>query len=87
MSYATKNSSVMILTYVTCTLPMVLCALPGVLPTDAPWDISVPMMFARLAFYLNAPAYPLWYLVFSRRVRKCLTRMCENLLIYLHLKK
>ena len=87
LSYATKNSIVMILTYVTCSLPMILCTLPGVLKTDSPSDISIPQMFCRILFYLNAPAYPLWYLIFSRRVRKCLGRMSEHWMIRLHLKR
>ena len=87
LSYATKNSIVMILTYVTCSLPMVLCALPGVLHIQTPDDASVPQMFCRILFYLNAPAYPLWYLIFSRRVRKCLGRMSELWMVRLHLKR
>ena len=87
LSYATKNSIVMILTYLTCSLPMILCALPGVLNSETPDDIGVPQMYCRILFYLNAPAYPLWYLMFSRRVRKCLGRMSEHWMIRLHLKR
>lgn len=77
----------MILTYVTCSLPTIICAIPGVLRVETPGDVSVPLMFCRIVFYLNAPAYPLWYLIFSKRVRKCLGRMTENWLVGLHLKK
>ena len=87
LSAATKNSLVMLLTYFTCSLPMALSSLPGVLGASSVTHVTVPLAFTRLLFYMNAPAYPIWYLVFSRRVRKCLHRLVDRLLIHTHIRK
>ena len=87
LSNATKNSIVMVLTYFVCSLPMVICSMPGVLSQESPEDMSVPLLFSKIVFFLNAPSYPLWYLIFSRRVRKCLGRMTEHVLVKLHVKR
>ncbi len=87
LSAATKNSLVMLATYFTLSFPMVICSLPNVLSTNTIGEMSIPLLFCRLAFYLNAPAYPIWYLVFSRRVRQCLHRLREHVLIKLNIRK
>ena len=84
---ATTNSLVMLAAYITLSLPYVLCSLPGVVSTSSVQSLTLPLLYARLLFYLNAPAYPIWYLVFSNRVRKCLYKLFEQILIQLNLKK
>nr|KAG5697135.1 hypothetical protein BaRGS_015270 [Batillaria attramentaria] len=54
---------------------------PGTLSHIAPSHRVVALLICRLLFFLNAPVYPLWYLLFSLRVKKCLARMCETLLV------
>ena len=75
---ATKNSLVMLLTYFLFSFPMVLVSIPGLLPTTTAFSIALPILCCRLIFFINSPAYPIWYLIFSRRVRKCLHRLIKH---------
>lgn len=76
---ATKNSLVMMVTFFVFSCPMVICSIPGLLNAQSAHDIMLPSLFCKLVFFLNAPAYPIWYLVFSRRVRKGLSRLFSHI--------
>lgn len=80
---ATKNSVIMILTFFLCSTPGFICSIPGVLNTDkfTADTLSQTLLMCQLLFYVNAPAYPIWYLVFSKRVRKCLLKLFDTALI------
>ena len=87
LSSATKNSFIMLGTFLACSLPLILSCVPGLfamMPLQHQLTVS---LFCRLLFYINAPAYPMWYLIFSKRVRKCLYRLYENTLIRLNIKQ
>jgi len=83
---ATKNSMVMMGTFVLCSFPLFFCSVPGILPTSSITIVQYPLLFSHLAFNINAPAYPIWYLIFSKRVRKCFQNLYEDILIKLNMK-
>ena len=76
---ATKNSLMMVGTYLLLSLPILVCSIPRVLQLRYAEAVSLPLLFSRLIFFMNAPAYPIWYLLFSRRVRKCLRRLYSRI--------
>ena len=80
VSGAARNYLVMFCAYLVCSLPLVVCSVPGALEKVSPQNRLYTLFFCRLLFCINAPIYPAWYLLFSRRVRKCLNKMSENLL-------
>ncbi|XP_070206292.1 uncharacterized protein [Littorina saxatilis] len=84
LSNASKNSLVMLIIYLCCSLPLIVCQVPGSLKKLAPDQRVMVLLACRVVFLLNSPIYPLWYLVFSVRVKKCLTRMCDTLLLRFH---
>lgn len=87
LSSATKNSFIMFIAYLVCSFPLLILCIPGVLDfmsTDA--RINTIIM-CRLLFYINACFYPMWYLLFSKRVRQCLFRLLENILIRLQVRR
>ena len=84
---ATKNTLVMVSTYLLCSLPLFVCCVPGVLDHMEGSKVTQILLACRLVFYMNAPAYPIWYLIFSKRVRKCLCRLYESLLVKLNLRR
>ena len=87
LSGATKNSLVMLATFLVCSLPLVITSIPTVLATDNLHNFNTTLLFCTLVFYLNSPAYPAWYLIGSKRVRKCLARLFENTLIKLNIRQ
>lgn len=84
---ATKNSLVMITTFIFTSFPLCLCSIPGVLEPTSVGSASETLLFCHLIFYANAPIYPLWYLIFSKQVRKCLHVMFDNVLIKFNLRQ
>jgi hypothetical protein len=87
LSSATKNSFIMFIAYMVCSFPLLVLGIPGVLdfiPTDAR---IFTIVICRLLFYINACFYPMWYLLFSKRVRQCLFRLLENILIKLQVRR
>lgn len=84
---ATKNSIIMISTFTVCSIPAFICSFPGLLSTKTVPDVTLPLLLCQLVFFLNAPAYPIWYLVFSKRVRKCLLKMYDDMLIKVKIKQ
>ncbi|XP_069135646.1 cholecystokinin receptor-like [Argopecten irradians] len=86
LSSATKNSIIMLSAYISCTFPLLLCSIPGILDKIGTNRIFVLLSF-RLLFYLNVCIYPLWYLLFSKRVRKCMFRLFENVLLCLKVRR
>ena len=84
---ATKNSIVMLTSYLVCSMPMFVCLFPHVLLHVQQNHRVLLLMFTELTFYLNAPLYSLWYLIHNRRVRKCLNRVLETLLIKLNFRR
>ncbi|XP_041377749.1 uncharacterized protein LOC121390092 [Gigantopelta aegis] len=80
VSGAARNYLVMFCAYLVCSIPLVVCSVPGALDKVSPENRLFTLFFCRLLFCVNAPIYPAWYLLFSRRVRKCLSKMNENLL-------
>ncbi|XP_025091126.1 uncharacterized protein LOC112562230 isoform X2 [Pomacea canaliculata] len=87
LNSASKNSLAMLVAFLLCSLPLIVCQVPGILSDVAPERRIVVLLVCRVLFFLNAPVYPMWYLLFSHRVKKCLTRMCEALLIRLHFRQ
>ena len=83
---ATKNSFIMLATFVICSLPLFVCSIPGVLNENSLEHMSRPLIVCQLIYYFNAPAYPIWYLVFSKRVRRCVIRLYDNILLKLYLR-
>ncbi|XP_021370400.1 uncharacterized protein LOC110461301 [Mizuhopecten yessoensis] len=86
LSSATKNSMIMLTAYISCTFPLLFCSIPGILNGVGANRVIV-LLFFRLLFYLNVCIYPLWYLLFSKRVRKCMFRLFENVLICLKVRR
>lgn len=84
---AAKNSLVMLATYSVFSTPVFICSVPGVLDSVPFSQMVYIMMFCKLLFFLNSPAYPIWYLVFSKRVRKCLYRIYENAFISFNVRQ
>jgi hypothetical protein len=87
LSSATKNSMVMLGAYLVCSLPLFICSIPNVLAGTVAGDRVLVLAFCRYLFYLNAPIYPIWYLFFSNRVRKCMGRVYETILIRLRIRR
>ncbi|XP_064613078.1 uncharacterized protein LOC135476864 [Liolophura sinensis] len=79
LSSATKNSLAMLCAFVLCSIPLFICTCPGILSSLDPGQRLTALAICRYLFYLNGPAYPTWYLLFSKRVKKCLTRVTENI--------
>ena len=84
---STKNSVIMLSTFIVCSGPLFFCSIPGLLPATDTHSTTTTLLFCQWVFFLNAPAYPIWYLLFSKRVRKCLFRLYENTLIRLNLRQ
>ncbi|KAK6190717.1 hypothetical protein SNE40_002519 [Patella caerulea] len=87
LSSATKNSLVMLSAYVVCSMPLIICTIPGALNLLQSNHRIIALLFCRLIFCINAPIYPLWYLLFSKRIRTCLNRLCESMLIRLNMRR
>lgn len=84
---ATKNSLVMLASFVTCSLPMFVCTMPYILYLNKESHRVLIILFTKLAFFLNAPIYPLWYLTQNKRVRKCLVRVFESVCLKLDMRR
>ncbi|KAL4224346.1 hypothetical protein ACF0H5_017801 [Mactra antiquata] len=84
---ATKNSLVMLASFIACSLPMYVCIMPYVLSANQQSHRVLILLFTKLVFYLNAPIYPLWYLIQDRRVRKCLIRVYESICLKLDMRR
>ncbi|XP_023932152.1 uncharacterized protein LOC112042203 [Lingula anatina] len=85
--FAAKNSIVMLSMFVFCSSSLFVCSIPGVLDnTEMATRVYVTMV-CKLLFFVNAPAYPIWYLIFSKRVRKCLNRLLENTACCVHVRQ
>ncbi|XP_074641308.1 uncharacterized protein LOC141899054 [Tubulanus polymorphus] len=78
LSSAAKNGMVMVITFLVLTCPVFICALTDVLMELPVIDQKIAVLYCWILFYFNAPAYPLWYLMFSERVKKCVSRLYEN---------
>lgn len=83
---ATKNSIVMLTSFLVCSMPMFVCLFPNVLLQVNQNHRVLLLLFTELAFYLNAPLYSLWYLIHNTRVRKCLNRVLETFLVKLNFR-
>ena len=86
---ATKNSMIMLTIFIMCSLPGFICSFPGVLDKDK-LDIGTftyVLLYCQLLFYVNIPAYPIMYLAFSKRVRKCVLKLFDIMLIKLRLRR
>ena len=76
----TRNGLIMIGVFLFCSVPGFVCSIPGVLSADLGTnDFTSILMYFQLLFYMNSIAYPVWYLVFSKRVRKCASKLYDNL--------
>lgn len=84
---ATRNSLVMLASYVVCSLPMYICVIPHVLSETKENHRVLILLFTKLAFYLNSPIYPLWYLIQNKRVRICLFRVFESICVKLDMRR
>ncbi|KAH3891085.1 uncharacterized protein LOC127867396 [Dreissena polymorpha] len=84
---ATRNSLVMLASFVVCSLPMFVCEIPTVLTSQSESHRVLILMFTELVFCLNAPIYPLWYLVQNKRVRKCLLRVMDTICMSLRIRR
>lgn len=84
---ATRNSLVMLASFVVCSLPMFICMIPTVLSGQKESHRILILVFTKLIFYLNSPIYPLWYLVQNKRVRKCLIRIADTICVKLDLRR
>ncbi|XP_062599611.1 uncharacterized protein LOC134261179 [Saccostrea cucullata] len=73
LSSATKNSFIMFVAYLVCSLPLLVLGIPGILDFLSTDSRVLTLVVCRLLFYINACFYPLWYLLFSKRVRQCLS--------------
>ncbi len=87
LSSATKNSLVMLSTFLMTSLPFFLFSIPGVMVSTDTGQLNSALLFSALLFYANAPAYPVWYLIFSKRVRKCLQRLYDSALIRMRVRQ
>ena len=81
---ATRNGLVMMAVFVTCSLPLFVSSLPGVLPNSAirqhGYTVTVWLILVRLLFNCNASLFPLWYLLFSGRVRRNMNTLYNSFL-------
>ncbi|XP_052799207.1 uncharacterized protein LOC128230805 [Mya arenaria] len=84
---ATRNSLIMLASFLVCSLPMFICAIPNVLSLEKENHRVLILMFTKLVFCLNSPIYPLWYLVQNKRVRKCLQRVTETICVKLDFRR
>ena len=84
---ATRNSLVMLASFIVCSFPMFICTIPYVLSKNRENHRVLILLFTKLIFYLNAPIYPLWYLIQNRRVRRCLARVIETVLMKADLRR
>lgn len=83
---ATRNSLVMLASFIVCSLPMFVCMIPHVLSHNKESHRVLILLFTKMAFFLNAPIYPLWYLIQNKRVRKCLFRVFDSLCLKLDMR-
>ena len=49
--------------------------------------VNITLLTCEIIFFFNTIAYPLWYFLFSKRVRKCLIHLYEIILIKLNLRQ
>lgn len=76
---ATKNSFIMFTGYLFTSLPLVICSVPYVTYRhDAKETRVYIFLFLKFLFYTNAFLSSTWYLIFSKRVRKCFIRIVEG---------
>lgn len=87
LSSATKNSLVMLCAFVTFSMPLFICSCPGILSSLDRGQRLTALAICRYLFYLNAPAYPTWYLFFSKRVKKCLMKLTETINLKCRMRK
>ncbi|XP_046353702.2 uncharacterized protein LOC124133365 [Haliotis rufescens] len=87
LSSAIRNSLVMFCAYLVCSLPLIFCSFPRALAAVPPQNRVITLLVCRLLFFVNAPVYPTWYLLFSKRVRKCLRRMSDTMLLRLNVRR
>lgn len=87
LNSATRNSLVMLASFVVCSLPMFICIIPAVLSQVSENHRVLVLLFTQLAFCLNSPIYPLWYLIQNKRVKKCLLRVTETMCVKLDLRR
>ncbi|XP_059163202.1 uncharacterized protein LOC131946449 [Physella acuta] len=79
LSSAIRNSLAMLIAYCSCSLPLIVLSVPEPSWALTPLQRLHALLGCRLLFYLNAPVYPVWYLLCSVTVRKCFTRLWESL--------
>ena len=84
---ATRNSLIMIAIFLLCSVPLCVSVIPGVLVTSSTGAVTTTLLCCRLTFYVNAPLYPIWYLMFSKRVRKCLHKLYETILVRMNIRQ
>ena len=77
---ATRNGIVMVAVFVMCSVPLFVSCMPGVLPGRTSRDGArrTWLMCCRILFHFNALLFPLWYLVFSARVRRNLCKLYSS---------
>ena len=84
----TKNSLVMFGAFTVLSFPMFVCSIPGCLDAEVGTStFTLTLLYTQMLSFCNVVACPLWYLVFSRRVRKCALKLVDNFLLRVHLRK
>lgn len=82
---ATRNGVVMLAVFAMCSLPLFVSCMPGVLPRDTERDNArrAWLVFCRVLFHFNALLFPLWYLLFSARVKRNFTKQYSSLVKFI----
>lgn len=76
---ATKNSFIMFSGYLLSSLPLIICSVPYAASRPEAEETRVYIfLFLRFLFYANGFVSSTWYLLFSKRVRKCLIKLIEG---------
>jgi len=78
MNSATKNLLVMLVIFVLCSSLLIFGAIPGVSQLGKCQQNASFRIVARAFFYLNGPSYPMWYLLFAKKVRKVLAKSLKQ---------
>lgn len=88
LSSATKNSLIMVVTFIILSFPLFIASFPGIFKQNAQLSTFHYILLSfNIVFYFNAPAYPIWYLIFSRRVRNCLQKLYDSLLAKMNFRR
>ena len=79
LTVTTRNSVVMISLFLVTSLPLVIAVLLNLLVPDHQVSIVSFVVISQVIFNLSGTLYPVWYFIFTNKVRRCLSVIAFNI--------